>query len=151
MNVDLSPRRLAFGFLAAALAVLIFHQGMILALHLAKQTPNFPWSMRPAGPYNVPAIVNSMFWGGLWGVAYAAVGHLIPIAATWLRGLVFGLAGPWLLGNGLLVPLFKSGPYLFGFAAPRMLIGALIASAFGIGLALIFAILNQQGRANRTT
>ena len=35
-EVNLNLRSLAFGFIAAALSVLVFHQGMILILHLLK-------------------------------------------------------------------------------------------------------------------
>jgi hypothetical protein len=144
MSINISTKNLFLGFIAGAIAVLVFHQSMILILHLMKQTPNFPWSMKAAGPFNVPAIVNSMFWGGLWGSVFAAIGHAIPAGASWLRGIAFGLLGPWLLGNGILVPLFKGGPFLFGFAVPRMIIGALIGATFGLGLALVFSALKRR-------
>ena len=51
------------------------------------------------------------------------------------------LLGPWLIGNGILVPLIKGGPMLFGFSVPRMLIGASIAATFGLGLAIIYGLL----------
>lgn len=134
-------RRLLIGFAAGALAVLVFHQGMVLALHLLKFLPNFPWSMRPIPPLGVPAIVNSMFWGGLWGVGYALVGARLPLSSDLARGGVYGLLGPWLLGNGLLMPLIKGGPLLFGFQPQRMIIGALIGLAFGVGLAVFLRVL----------
>ena len=134
-------RRLIIGFLAGALAVLCFHQVMILALHLLGFAPNFPWSMRSVGPLGVPAIANSMFWGGLWGVLYAAVGGRIPIRSDLGRGAVFGLLGPWLLGNGVLVPLIKGGNLLFGFNPQNMWRGALIGAAFGLGLAVFMRVL----------
>jgi hypothetical protein len=134
-------RRLLIAFAAGALAVLVFHQGMVLALHLMKVLPNSPWSMRPIAPFGVPAIVNSMFWGGLWGVGYAVFGPRIPLRNDIARGGAYGLLGPWLLGNGLLVPLIKGGPLLFGFQPQRMIIGALIGLAFGLGLAVFLRVL----------
>jgi hypothetical protein len=114
---------------------------MVLLLHLAGQIPTFPWSMRPVPPLNVPTLINQMFWGGLWGAAFAAVVEGMPGRGLWLKGVIFGLLGPWLLGNGLLVPLIKGGPVLFGFSVPRMLIGASIGATFGLGLALIYGLL----------
>ena len=146
----LTPKALAFGFLAGALAVPLFHQVMVLILHLAGQVPNFPWSMRPVPPLNVPTLANQMFWGGLWGVLFAVVVEAVPGRALWLKGVIFGLLGPWLLGNGLLVPLIKGGPLLFGFAVPRMIIGALIGATFGLGLALIYGLFRSRlGRDRR--
>ena len=141
---SLSPKLLAAGFLAGALSVPLFHQGMVLLLHLAGQVPNFPWSMRPVPPLNVPTLANQMFWGGLWGALFAVVAEALPGRALWLKGIVFGLLGPWLLGNGVLVPLIKGGPLLFGFAPARMAIGALIGSAFGLGLGLIYGLLRTR-------
>lgn len=129
-------KRLVFGFVAGALAVVVFHQGMVLALHLLGQIPNFPWSMRAIAPWGVPAIINQMFWGGLWGAAFAIFGAMIPISSDLARGALYGLVGPWLLGNGILVPLFKGGSFLWGFNPQNMWRGALIGAAFGLGLAV---------------
>lgn len=143
--MNLNGKTLAYGFVAGALSVLVFHQGMVLILWLLGQTPNFPWNIRGSvPPLGIPPIVNQMFWGGLWGVGFAAIGHLIPIANTAARGAVYGLAGPFLLGGGLLVPLIKrAGPYFWMWPAPRWIIGGLIGAAFGAGVALI---LNAMGK-----
>jgi hypothetical protein len=133
-------KQLVFGFIAGALAVLVFHQGMVLALHLMGQIPNSPWSMRSIPPYGVPAIVNQMFWGGLWGVGFAAIGSMIPLSSDLARGAVYGLLGPWLLGNGILVPMFKGGTFLWGFNPQNMWRGALIGAAFGLGVAVFMRV-----------
>ncbi len=86
--------RLLRGFVAGAAAVLVFHQAMVLALHLLGATPNFPWSLRPIPPLGVPAIVNQMFWGGLWGALFAAVAHLIPIRNTVAKGAPSACSAP---------------------------------------------------------
>ena len=72
MSVTTSGRMTAFhlvlGFIAGALATLVFHQGMVLILNTAGIIPVQPYSMRPIPPFGVPALLNSMFWGGLWGI-----------------------------------------------------------------------------------
>jgi hypothetical protein len=141
----LNARALAIGFIAGALSVLVFHQGMVLLLYLMKQTPNFPWNLAiMRGPLPIPALVNQMFWGGLWGVGFAVVGGMIPIAHTVLRGVVYGLLGPYLLGNAILVPFFKGGPYFWGWAPQRMILGALIGGAFGAGIAVFMRLLARR-------
>jgi hypothetical protein len=144
--VNLNGRTLAFGFIAGALSVLIFHQGMVLLLWLMGQVPNFPWNFRGSvAPLGVPVLVNQMFWGGLWGIGFAAVGHMIPVANTALRGAVYGLAGPFLLGGGFLVPLIKrTGPMFWQWPAPRWIIGGLIGAAFGAGIAVIMNALGRK-------
>jgi hypothetical protein len=144
--MQLTGRSALIGFIAGALSVLIFHQGMVLILHLMKQVPNFPWNIATfrGGPIPVPVIVNQMFWGGLWGVGFAALGGLIPIAHSILRGVVYGLLGPMLLGNGILVPFFRKTPYFWNFDPTRMVISALIAGAFGAGIAIIHGALQKR-------
>jgi hypothetical protein len=62
------------GFIAAAIAVVVAHQGVVLLLTKVGMLPatTIPWSIRPYGPFGVPTIVNSIFWGGLWGGALRA-------------------------------------------------------------------------------
>jgi hypothetical protein len=142
----LNGRTIAFGFLAGALSVVVFHQGMVLLLWLMKAAPNFPWNIGGAvGPLKVPVLVNQMFWGGLWGIGFAALAHLIPIAHNVLRGAVYGLLGPFLLGNGILVPLLKgTGQFFWTWAGLRYVVGGLIGAAFGAGLAVILKAMNRR-------
>jgi hypothetical protein len=144
--MNLNGRTLLLGFVAGSLSVVFFHQGMVLILHLMKFTPNFPWNLSTfrGGPIPIPVIVNQMFWGGLWGVGFAAVGGLIPIANTVLRGIVYGLASSFLLGNGILVPFFKKTAYFWGLDPTRMAISALIAGSFGAGIAIFYKLLEKR-------
>ena len=145
-TMNLNTRTLIIGFIAGALSVLVFHQGMVLLLYLMKQTPNFPWNMTAMKTgLGLPTLVNQMFWGGLWGVAFAALGHMIPIAHNVLRGVVFGLVGPFLLGNGILVPALKqTGQFFWTWPAPRYVVGGLIGAAFGAGIAVIMKAIGNR-------
>jgi hypothetical protein len=77
--------RIILGFIAAAVAVLIVHQPIILALATAKVIPAVAYNMEPLktapavvastfagfGLKGWPTLFNSVFWGGLWGVLHA--------------------------------------------------------------------------------
>lgn len=139
-----SPKSLLVGFIAAAIAVVVFHQGMFLILNLIGLLPAKPWNLAPTGPLGVPTLLNQMFWGGLWGALFALVWPHLPGRPLWLKGIVFGLLGPMLLGNWLLIPLIKGGPFFAGLLPMRMLIGALIQIAFGLGLGLIYEQLRKR-------
>ncbi len=132
-------RDLALGFIAGALAVLIFHQIMVLLLGFVGMVRGAPWNFAPFGPFGVPRVVNSMFWGGVWGVVYAAIADRLPRQwPLWLVGLVFGLLGPVLFG-WTIVALLKGSVLFGGFVPQRMLASILINGMYGIGVALIFA------------
>ncbi len=76
------PARAVLGFLAAALAVLTFHQGMILVLHFTPvpgiQIAGWPYSLAPIPPLGVPQVLNLCFWGGLYGLAFGLIYPRLP-------------------------------------------------------------------------
>ena len=134
------------GFVAAALAVVAAHQVMALVLYLAGMVPNPPYSFRP-NAWGVPIILNSLFWGGLWGIAFAFFAHKLP-GNPWLKGLLLGWIGPLLIGNWLVLPLIRGQAMFGGFVPMRMLIGALILGAFGLGWIYIYqAMTNRRATA----
>lgn len=135
--------RLLAGFIAGALAVLIFHQGMYLLLHLSGLIPNAPWRMNPVPPYGVPTIINQMFWGGLWGAGFALLYDVLPGSAV-VKGLIFGMLGPMLLGSWLVVAFLKgqplfAGAFAKGFDITKLRNGFLLNGiAFAIGIGLLY-------------
>lgn len=133
--------RIGLGFVAGALAVLVFHQGMFAILHAAGMLPNPPFRMNPVPPYGVPTIVNQAFWGGLWGSVFALAYDQLP-GAGWLKGILFGMVGPMLLGSWLVVSVIKGQPIMAGWVPQRLLIGFLLNGiAFGVGLGLLYPLL----------
>lgn len=141
-------RRSIAGFVHGALAVAIFHQGMYWTLLRAGMgLQGAPWSMAAAGGTpGVPVLLNQMFWGGLWGIAFAWLYGLLPGRWGWLRGLVFGCVFPMLVGSWLVVALMKGRPILAGVLIDgnfqRLLSGFLLNGvAFGVGVGLLWPML----------
>lgn len=148
--------RIIAGFLAGALAVLVFHQGMyVLIQQLQKMQvlgppalSGMPWNMAadPAA-YGMPRVLNQAFWGGLWGIVFAFMIDALPGPSV-VRGFIFGCVFPMLLGSWLIVALLKGLP-LFGNAFGKngfnilaLRNGFLLNGvAFGIGLGILYPLL----------
>jgi hypothetical protein len=81
-------------FIAGALAVVAFHQVMVFMLSTIGLIQSRVYSMRGVPPFGVPTLLNQMFWGGLWGLLFAAIADRLPPWSLLLRGLVFGVLGP---------------------------------------------------------
>jgi hypothetical protein len=141
---------IAFGFVAAAVSVVAVHEGITYALAEAGLTARVGWDMQPVPPWGVPRLVNSVFWGGLWGALFAMVYDRLPGRGAWLRGLIFGLFIV-VVGSWTLVPLIKGRVFgqpdqvLFGGLDPRrMLATTLIVGGFGLGLGVVYGLVRPK-------
>jgi hypothetical protein len=139
----LSARSFVIGFIAAAIAVVCVHQTVVFLLTQGGLIKGEPWSMKAVGPLGVPAIVNSVFWGGLWGALFAVLWPRLPGGAMWLRGLIYGLL-ILIVSNWLVLALIKGQPLFAGFDPQRMLAGVLILAAFGAATGAIYGALRTR-------
>ena len=155
-----SVTKIVAGFIAGALAVLVFHQGMYVVMqYLGLPLRGAPWSMAadPAA-YGMPRVLNQAFWGGLWGIVFAYLIDNMPFGPNWLRGFIFGMVFPMLLGSWVVVAMIKGQPMFSGafgkdgFNILALRNGFLLNGlAFGIGLGLLYPMLAgmMSGRAGK--
>ncbi len=129
------------GFVAAAISVLTFHQGMWALLYAVGSIPNPPYPTRPMPPFSVPLIVDLCFWGGLYGAVF---GLLRPRFTwpLWLDGLVMGIIAA-LVGMFIVAPI-KGAPVAGGWMAWPILRSLLINGSWGIGVGLILPLLKPR-------
>lgn len=133
-----TPMRILLGFIAGAIAVLLFHQVMILGLVQAGLARATVYNLNPAGPLHVPVIANQMFWGGLYGAVFG----LLRPRFTWplvLCGLVLGVIAS-LVGMFVVAPL-KGAVAGAGWQAWPMARHLLIHAFWGVGVGLILLLL----------
>ncbi len=137
------PRWLIVGFLAGAISVLTFHQGVAALLHLIDVIPRPPYSTAPTQPWGVPQIWSITFWGGLWGIALAAVLARMDGARIMVAALIFGAVLPTLVAWFIVAPL-KGQPMASGFVPSRMWIGPVINGAWGLGTGIGLALFGRR-------
>jgi hypothetical protein len=151
--------RIVLGFLAAAISVLIVHQGIIYLLGAYGMTRSVPWSMRPLGygiVPQIPIIANNLFWGGLWGVVFALAYDRLPASWSWLKGVIFGILVV-IFSNWIFLPLIRQymftwppQPLFAGFngSNPMVLLPSfLILAGWGLGLGIIYGLI-ARGRTD---
>jgi hypothetical protein len=154
--LTMTPMRAFAGLIAGALAVLLFHQGMYFALvQLGVPMTGKPWNLAPLpAAYGMPVVLNQMFWGGLWGILFAGLYHLLPTRMGWVKGLLFGMVFPMLLGSWIIVPLIKGGPLLSNVMSdmnwmklrPGFLLNGI---GYGLGIGLLYPLLARAIGGNR--
>ena len=134
-------RWLALGFLAGAVAVPIFHQGMLALLYAAGLAARPPYATAPTAPFGVPQVWSLAFWGGIWGIVLAAfLAGTRRGAGYWWRALLFGAVAPTLIAWFLVAPL-KGQPVAGGWQPAAMLTAVLVNAAWGVGTALGLRLL----------
>jgi MFS family permease len=131
MPNTLAVRCLA-GFVAGALGVLIFHQGLVELFYLAGLAPQPAYNLTPRPPLGVPAVLSAAFWGGIWGIVLMALLGRRRGPRFWLIGLVFGAVLPTAVA--LLVVLPLKG---LSFRPEQIPFGLAVNGAWGLGTALI--------------
>ena len=135
--------RMLFGFAAAAISVVVFHQGMIAVLNTVHlpglEMERMPWMMDPVGRFGVPRLLDLCFWGGMYGVLFGLV-------APWLwrpfviSGVLFGVLAV-LIGFFVVAPL-KGLTVGGGYEVTTWARAMVINISWGIGLGIIFPLLS---------
>jgi hypothetical protein len=141
MKTIAAPMRAFLGFVAGAIAVLVFHQGMWMLLHAVGQIMQTPYQTRPVPPFGVPYIADLCFWGGVYGMIYALVQPQLQVP-RWASGLALGFVAV-LVGWFVVAPL-KGLPAANGWNAAPMLRALLINLTWGLGVALILPLLKPR-------
>jgi hypothetical protein len=137
-------KKYLWGFIAGFVATLLFHQPALAAIAALASFKIGVYSLQATKPLGIPLIISLSFWGGVWGIIFAAVQDKFPKGAGyWLAALVFGALGPTLVAWFVVAPL-KGLPPAGGFQVPRMITGLLINGAWGIGTALFYQLLGKQ-------
>jgi hypothetical protein len=145
----LGPLRTAVrGFLAGVVGVVVFHQGVLALLHAAGALPQAPYQLRPVPPFGVPQVVSAAFWGGVWGVALASLLVGRRGRGYWVAALLFGALAPSLVAWFVVAPL-KGLPVAAGGQPSRLLVGLLVNGAWGVGAAVVLALLGRRAGAAR--
>src|SRR5258706_3597381 len=134
----------ALGFLAGAISVFIFHQGLILVLHLLGVVPFAPYSLRPTDPLHVPQVFSAAFFGGLWGIALVSLMTKVRGAdRLWVALLFGGIALP-LVGTFIVAPL-KGTDVAGALEWHRLALSFLINGVWGLGTALAYRAIRRLG------
>lgn len=130
-------KRAILGFIAAAISVLTFHQGIVELYHLEHAAPR-PWSLAPVPPFGVPRLLDLCFWGGLYGIVFGLIWPWLTLP-KWFAGIILGVvaAAVWWL---VVAPL-KGAPLGFGWHADSMLHSLVINGGWGLGVGLILLLL----------
>jgi hypothetical protein len=135
-----TARKLAIGFVAGFLAVLLFHQPVLALLTQIGFAKAAVYSFNATSPFGVPQVISISFWGGVWGILFAAIEHRFPRGGRyWLYAFLFGAIFPTLVAWFVVAPL-KGLPVAGGWQASRMITGFVINGAWGLGTALLLVL-----------
>ena len=129
------------GFVAGAIAVLVFQQAFIWLLSQFLPLPFKPWNMAING-YGVPSVLALAFWGGVWGMLLCAlVAPMLRLPAL-LTGAVIGGVVPSVWGWTVLAAM-KSQP-MFAGGKPNLIVMVLLINAvWGIATVALYRTMGR--------
>ncbi len=142
------PMRALLGFIAGAIAVLTFHQGMVAALHSFGATRFVPYRTSPVPPWGVPLVADLCFWGGLYGIVFGLLAPRFTLP-LWFCGLVLGIVAA-LVAMFIVAPI-KHIPIAAGWQAWPIARSLLINGFWGLGVGLILPLLMPRSLARAHT
>ena len=125
-------RFLLVGFIAGAIAVLVFHQGAYAMLHSMGFTPRAPYSMQATAPWGVPQVWSLTFWGGIWGIVLAASLGRLDGPRLLVAAAIFGAIVPTLVVWFVIAP-FKGQAVMAGGNLHAIATALLVNGAWGLG------------------
>ena len=132
------PMRAFLGFVAAAISVLTFHQGLVIALHDVGVSPFTAYRATPIPPLGIPLIADLCFWGGLYGAIFGILAPRFTLP-LWLCGLILGIIAA-LVGMFVVAPL-KGNP-IAAAGQPWPIARSLLINGFwGLGVGLVLPML----------
>jgi hypothetical protein len=137
-----TARAVLLGFAAGVLSVLVVFQGAVWLLNVAGVIPLRPFSVQPIPPLGVPQFVNQAFWGGLWGMALAALLRRARVPDL-LFGFAFGAVALDIV-VWFALPAIKGTPYLGGGDPKRLAVAVFLNGSFGWGAALALRWLRDR-------
>lgn len=141
MNSDVLARTLLCGFIAGAVAYLVFHQGALWALTQVGVLGATTWSTAATAPWGVPQVVSHMFWTGLWGALGAVAVPRLRLPG-WLGWMLFAAVIVTLVNWFVVAPL-KGAPLGGGFRMPGVVVVPLVYAFWGLGMWLIYRALQR--------
>lgn len=139
MGSNALVRTVVCGFIAGAVAYLVFHQGAFWALTQAGVVKATTWSTASTRPWGVPQVLSLVFWTGLWGVLGAFVVPRLKLPA-WLAWVLFAAVIVTLANWFIVLPL-KGAPVGGGFRMPGVVVAPLVYAFWGLGMWLIYRAL----------
>ena len=89
-TMESATTRACLGFLAGAIAALVFHQGLSEIFDLLGIGRNAAFRLAATWPFGVPALVSLSFWGAMYGVVLSLALPRIR-RPLWQLGLGLGL------------------------------------------------------------
>jgi hypothetical protein len=141
---NMSVRRVALGFAAGAIAIVLCHQPVLALLTVMGMSTADTFSWRPTEPFGVPRLLSLCFWGGLWGSLFVLIEPPPPRrTGYWLVAFAFGAVIPTLVGWFVVAPLRGVSP-AGDWSGNRVLSSFLVNGAWALGTAVILALATRQ-------
>ncbi len=134
---------MVLGFIAGAIATVTVHEIISYIFTMPNVWTGWgrqSWDMSP-NVFGVPNILSGAFWGGLWGALFPVVFGALPRGPLTIKGLVFGIIGPALIGVFVAIPLITHRiPLFFDGDISKIVPVLVILGGFGAAVGWLYGL-----------
>lgn len=134
---------MVLGFIAGAIATVTVHEIISFIFTMPSVWTGWgrqSWDMSP-NEFGVPNILSGAFWGGLWGALFPVVFGALPTGPLTIKGLVFGIIGPALIGVFVAIPLITHRiPLFFDGDISKIVPVLFILAGFGAAVGWLYGL-----------
>jgi hypothetical protein len=127
------------GFIAGALGVLVFHQGLIFLMSQAGLGGFTAYSWARTEPFGVPLFLSLTFWGGVWGIVWAVFAAQLKGGGSLPLAVLFGAILPTLVFAAVVAPL-KGIDGKIWLDPARLVLALVLNGAWGFGTELFLRL-----------
>lgn len=140
----LTVKSALLGFVAGVIAYATAHELISLWLFNAGYSARIPWSTEPSIISGSPQIIVDAASAGLWGMIFALISYVTPRpSVAVLRGALFGLVGPALIGGLVVVPIMHGAPPFGGVDIHSIWPILLVGAGFGAATAWLYGLFRS--------
>jgi hypothetical protein len=134
-----APTEIVLGFFIGMIATLVVELPLVWVLHLLHLTARTGFSTDVTAPLGVEAMWSRVFWGGVFGIGFAAWGARYELGLRWFLTSFSCIVAARLAVDWVIAPMMLHGRAWAGWSADAILLPIILNVAWGLATGLLLA------------
>lgn len=134
-----APTEIVLGFFVGMIAALVVELPFVWFLHLMHLTARIGFSRVPTLPLGVAGAMSRVFWGGVFGIAFAGWGLRYELGIRWFLSSAVCIVAARTLVDWFIAPMMLHGRIWVGWSVDGIVMPVLINIVWAVATAILLA------------